>query len=103
MVTEATTQQRIAIGLDALIASVEDLPEIVEEWKQLAEGERVSWSLDWAHLMADYLTELHEYYRADQMALNQRARYLDLLRKLKEAMPLIERLNLYRPPVAPKP
>jgi hypothetical protein len=62
-------------------------------------GERASVSLDWDHMMADYLTEVDEYWRAGQLTDAQAARYADLRRKLREALPLIEKLNFYRPPV----
>lgn len=49
--------------------------------------------------MADYLTELDAQYRSGQMTSDQQARYREVLRQLKEALPIIKQLNLYRPPV----
>jgi hypothetical protein len=100
MATQSAIHQRIDISLDALLANTADLPEVAEEWQALADGERAAWSLDWDHLMADYLTELDGQYRGGQMTAKQRTRYRTLLDGLRAALPLIERLDLYRPPVS---
>ena len=99
MATETTREERIELRLNALLASVGDLPGIAEEWNALGDAERASLSLDWDHLMADYLTELDIDYEDGKMAAGQRARYRELLRKLREAMPIILRLDWYRPPI----
>ena len=65
----------------------------------MAELERVDFSPQWDHLMADYLTELDDYYWDDKMTPEEKERYRTLLCTLKDRMPIIERLNLYRPPV----
>jgi len=70
------------------------------EWETLAGWNRASISLDWDHLMADYLAELDEYAHHGQMSLDQQVRYQALLRALQAVLPIIERLNFYRPPVA---
>ncbi len=97
----ATTEisGRIERNLGALLAEVEDLPNVSAEWDQWTEGNRVSYSLDWDHLMADYLTELDGYYRAGDLTPDQQARYFELLLKLKARLPMIHHLNLYPPPV----
>ena len=63
------------------------------------ELKRVDFSLQWDHLMADYLTELDDYYWDDKMSPEEKEHYRELLCTLKDRMPIIERLNLYRPPV----
>lgn len=100
MVARAGTHQRIDIGLGALEAALDDLPEIVDEWNDLPESERVSWSLDWDHLMGSYLTLLEDYRQAKRLNDVQARRYDALLERLRLAMSHIERLNLYRPPVS---
>ncbi|MBI4492881.1 MAG: hypothetical protein HY690_08830 [Chloroflexi bacterium] len=100
MATKTDVSSRIERSLIATLAEVEDLPALATEWDTLAEGVRASLSLEWDHLMADYLTELDEYFRAGQMTSDQPTRYRALLCKLKAALPIIEQLNLYRPPVA---
>lgn len=100
MATETTREERIELRLNALLASVADLPDIAEEWCALGDAERTSLSLDWDHLMADYLTELDIDYEDGKMAGGQQTRYRQLLRKLKEIMPIIQRLDWYRPTIA---
>ncbi len=91
---------RIDTYLDALVAEVADLPNVAAEWDHLASTERASIALDWDHLMASYLCELDEHYRSGSMTLEQRARYRDLLGKLDNALPTIERLDFMRPSVS---
>ena len=102
MPAKTVTDQRIEIGLEPLRLMLGDLPEVAEEWPHLGDGERASWTLDWDQLMGSYLTLLEEYYRAGGMTADQQRRYQELLRELQEALPLIERLNLYPPPVLPR-
>jgi hypothetical protein len=99
MATTTGIAERIEVGLRAVLAEVEDLPTVGEDWATLPDGNRASIALDWAHLMADYFPELEEAYRSDEMTLEQRSRYRTLRAKLRAASPMIERLRLYRPPV----
>ncbi len=99
MVARTGTRRRIDIGLHALEAALDDLLEIVDEWNDLPEGERVSWSLDWDHLMGSYLTLLDEYRQTKRMNDAQARRYYAVRARLRLAMQCIEQLNLYRPPV----
>ena len=94
---------RIERGLSLVSSDVQALPEYVEQWGSLEEGPRVTLSLEWDHSMADYLTELDEYYRAGQMAAEQATRYRDLLARLKEALPLVDQLSFWRPLVCLDP
>lgn len=77
-----------------------DLREIHDEWNDLADGERASLSLEWAHLMADYLTTIEEHYVAGELTEDQASHYLELKGELREALPIIQALNFYRPPVS---
>jgi hypothetical protein len=99
MVARAETQQRIAIAFEAIEAALDDLPEVTEEWQTLPEGERVSWSLDWDHLMGTYLVILERYQSGKELTREQESRYCALKAKLRAALPTINRLNLHRPPV----
>ena len=99
MATTTEISGRIERRLRALLAEVEDLPNVSAEWDQWSEGNQVSYSLDWDHLMADYLTELDGYYRAGDMTPDQQARYYELLRKLEANLPIIRCLNLFPPPI----
>lgn len=99
MATTTSIAERIDVGLRAVLAEVEDLPTVAEEWAALSDANRASIALDWAHLMADFLPELEEAFRADEMTPEQQTRYQTLRQKLSAALPIIERLRLYRPPV----
>ena len=99
MVARTATLRRIEIALDALDAALDDLPEVAEEWQELADGERASWSLDWDHLMGTYLITLDRYKRHGDMTAEQISRYRALLTRLREALPVIDSLSLYRPPI----
>ncbi len=91
---------RIEIWLESIRLMLGDLPEIADEWPQLQSGERASLSLDWDQLMGSSLIELDEYYNSDHMTPEQRARYRDLLGKLHDALPIIERIDFMRPSVS---
>ena len=99
MATRLAIDQRVEIELKSLRLMLGDLPEVAQEWDELSDGERVSWSLDWDQLMGALKVTLDPYYRSGAMNDDQRARYCTILRQLKEALPLIERLQLYPPPV----
>ena len=99
MAAPTTTDERIAIGLESLRLTLAELPEVAGEWARLPDGEWASWSLDWDQLMATYLPLLERSYRSGAMTPDQQARYREILRQLKEALPLIQRLQLYPPPV----
>ncbi len=97
MVTRPVTQ--IEIDLESLRLMLGDLPEVAQEWDELSDGERVSWSLDWDQLMGALQVTLDPSYRSGAMSDEQRARYGTIRRELKEALPTIEQLQLYPPPV----
>lgn len=97
MAARTEIDTRIALRLDALVANVGDLPEVADDWDDLLDSERVSWSLDWNHLMVDYLPEVDQAYRAGCMTPDQRARYCELLDSLRGVLSILEHLNLARP------
>ena len=95
----AKIDRRIEIGLESVRLMLADLPDVASDWAEISDGERASWSLDWDQVMASDLRELDRLFRSDAMTSDQQDRYRKLLRNLSEAMPLIERLHLYPPPV----
>lgn len=100
MVATLAVIYRIEGFLEGIVSFVADFPILVEEWDSLNdEGQTVTY-LRWDHYMADYLTELDEHYHAGDMLAEQEERYRDLLRMLREAMPIIEQLDMMRPPVS---
>ncbi|MGI8912676.1 MAG: hypothetical protein ACR2JY_02605 [Chloroflexota bacterium] len=100
MVATATTADRIESGLALVEGDIRALPVLAEEWEHLGESTQVTLSLDWEHSIADYLAELDEHSRNGQMAPPQQARYWALRNNLQDALPLIQRLGWYIPPVA---
>ena len=99
MATRATPDRRIENALDAVFSMLGDLPEVAGEWDDLTDGERASWSLEWDHAMGTYLVVLDRHYCSGELTSAQQASYRKLLQELKEALPLIEKLKLYPPPV----
>ncbi len=100
MVTKTAANSRIETDLESLRLMLGDLPEVADDWARMGEAERVSWSLDWDQVMGGLRVTLDPSYRAGAMTPDQQARYRDLLRRLAEARPLLERLRL-QPPSAP--
>lgn len=100
MAAPTTTDRRVAIGLDALERALDDLPEVGREWAAMDDGERASWSLDWDHLMATYLRLIDGHYRSGALIPDQCVRYGAVISRLKQASPLIERLQLYPPAIS---
>ncbi|MDP9371403.1 MAG: hypothetical protein M3Q65_02880, partial [Chloroflexota bacterium] len=99
MAAPTAVTSRIERSLHALFAEVRELPSTAEEWSALTDGERAAITLDWDHLLADYLVELDRFYRAGEMTSEQQERYHDLLQQLKETKPLFARLGLLPIPV----
>lgn len=99
MATKTEIAGRAERDLESVLLFNRDLPEILEEWDALSDGERASLSLEWDHLMGSYLTELEDYRRAGALSPEQEYSYRRLREELRDNLPVIERLNLYRPPV----
>ncbi len=99
MVTQTTIDPgRIAISLDYVTRELDFLAEVEGE----SEETQLAYMLEWPDLMAR-LQSLDRAYRAGRMAPEQAERYRELLRKLSEALPIIERLGLTRPAVTLQP
>jgi hypothetical protein len=99
MAASARVTQRIDGELEAVMEMVSETEEIARDWSDLPESVRVSWSLDWDQAMGTLLCELAEAKSGGHMSTVQASRYQTLLRDLKHLLPVIARLNLYRPPV----
>lgn len=97
MATTTQTTDRIERSLSALLAEVDWLPNTVTEWATTPESERISISLDWDHLLIDYLAELDVYYFLDEMTAEQQERYQTLLQKLRDAQPLFTQIGISQP------
>lgn len=102
MAAPATVARRIDASLRDLEAEVSFLPQLAAYWPEESETAQVSYMLEWDELM-DRLRGLERDYRSGQMTSEQAERYRALLRKLEEALPIIERLGLTSPPVSLTP
>ena len=80
-------------------AIIDELDDFSGKWNHLDEGERVSWSLDWDQAMGAHLRFLEQQYGRQVMTEAQAGRYRDLLRRIKEHLPVIHGLGLYSPPL----
>lgn len=100
MATTTQIADYIEESLHVVAAEVADLPRILAEWENWPEHARVSYCLNWDQAMSTELQELDTYRRAGEMTAAQHQRYHELLRQLKRLLPLIERFDLYRPPVS---
>ena len=100
MASLPATTDHIEIGLESLRLMLGDLPDVAADWDQLSDGERASWSHDWDQLMGTELRLLDPCYRAGSMTPVQQERYRAVLAQLKTALPLLNRLDLYRPTVS---
>jgi hypothetical protein len=78
---------------------IADLPAVSDEWDQMDDMERASWSLDWDQQMYTNLGMLDDYCRSQEMTVEQQQQYRALLRELKIALPILDRLQLCRPTV----
>lgn len=100
MATKTDIASLVENKTEQVLLFTRDLREMHDEWETLADGERASLGLEWAHLMADYLTVVEEHYAAGALDEHQGRRYQELKGELKEALPIIQALNFYRPPVS---
>lgn len=102
MASTTEVRDRIDISLDAVAAEAEFLPGLASFWDEETLVNKDVWLLEWRDLMMR-LEKLDEEYRSGRMTPDQQARYRRLLRKLSEATPIIERLELYPPPIPLEP
>lgn len=84
--------------LSSVSAELAWLPEWEELWPDEPEDNRVTYHLEWDNLMGA-VAALEQAEHAGLLTDEQRERYRALLDRLREVMPIIERLNLTRPPV----
>jgi hypothetical protein len=88
--------------LRAVLAELDDLPRALAEWPTWESWERAAFTLEWDHVLADYLPDLEEQHRSGAMSVRQEARYQQVLTRLKAAAPTIEQLELQLLDVAGK-
>ena len=85
--------------LRMISAAIEALGELAAE--QAREGPKVyDFSIKWGVLMAGRLERLEHYNRSGELTQEQERCYREIRRRLKNALPQIERLAIGRPTVA---
>ncbi len=85
---------RIDLDLAYLLQDADDLAETLPEWAEISENERGIWQFGWPNDL-EILENLHG--SRDAMNAEQRARYEELLGKLRALAPALEGTGLRRP------
>ena len=98
MATTPNLARTIDIGLHAIDAEADFLPELAATWDDESDLNRYVWYSEWHELMAR-LEDLEEAYRAGTMTAEQRERYRLLRQKLRTYLPLLQQLGLTTPSV----
>jgi hypothetical protein len=99
MVAKSATAEKVDLELRCLELMLIDLPEVAEEWCELGEGERVSWSHDWDQLMGALEAILYPTYQSGSMTDEQRVRYRQILCTLQASLSTLRRVGLREPTV----
>lgn len=100
MAPTAGLSARIDLDLDALFYELEDLIELAEIWDEEPDHMQYAEMLTWDSCMSTLSLDRDPAYHSGQMTLEQQARYRDLLRRLKEVLPILQNLGFSRPSVS---
>ena len=100
MAEAAKVVNSIDLDLHVIGAVTGDLPDLAQQWVRFSDSSRFVWHEEWSDLMAR-LGRLHAAYRGSAMSARQQAQYRELVHKLEDALPTIERLGFTQPPVSP--
>ena len=98
MASRAELAEQIDTMLRVLGDEADFLPEMAACWNETSEVSRDVFYLEWRNLMGGLETLNADYY-AGRMTAEQGYRYQDVLRKLKDLLPVIERLELNAPSI----
>lgn len=103
--TVIRTGDPIDLMLEDVSVSLADLPSILEDQErgELSEHERDVLSMEWIREVHHLRHILDPAYRSGRMTPAQQERYRALLARLKDAMPIIERLDFALPQVPLEP
>lgn len=103
--TTTEVKEKLDLALNALAGELTDLPSILEDEQsgELSSIERDVRAMEWGQVMGTLRTILYPAYRSGQMTPEQATRYRLLLQRLKEAMPVIERLGFAKPSISLDP
>jgi hypothetical protein len=84
--------------LDVLFAQLQALRELAGASDQAQDRARVyDFSIRWGTFVHGRLERLAYYQHRGELAAEQQARYAQLCTQLRQALPLIDRLDLARP------
>ncbi len=103
MATRTAASRRVSLELASLRLMIGDLADVAAEWPELSGAGRAAWSLDWDQIMGSLEGVLDPAYRAGSMTPDQRERYRELLSRLRDGTPTLERLGLQRPSIQLEP
>ena len=98
MATTSDLIRAIDGSLWAISAEADFLPELAADWDQEDAYTRAEWENEWDVLFMR-LRGLDDAYHSGEMTEEQRARYHELRAKLRNLLPLFERLGLPRPAI----
>lgn len=100
--TATEVKEKLDLALNALAGELTDLLSILEDQQsgELSSIERDVRAMEWGQVMGTLRAILYPAYRSGQMTPGQAARYRALLLRLKEAMPVIERLGFAKPSIS---
>lgn len=89
------------VDLSMVAAGIGALHALASDPAKAGDGASVyDFSIRWGTLMSGRLMRLEHYYRAGDLTEDQKRRYRDLRRELREAAPQAGRLGLGRPTVS---
>jgi len=93
MVTSSRIAQQVDRDLQRLNGELDFLPDLAMDWDEETIENRIIWNAEWGQLMT-FLMALHRAYQSGHMGEEQHARYVALAHRLREALPLLRRLEL---------
>ncbi len=102
MAASTITSERVEHELKIAFLMLEELDDNAELWEQMPDWEQVDWSLEWEQFLNFLDHILDAAYKNNQMTPDQQVKYHELIRQIKERMPIIERLRLTKPRVSVK-
>ncbi len=96
MATQTRVNERIDLKLNAVAAEFAGLPATAEDWPHMLDDHQAAFLLEWDELMARMESLDREFHSRGMTSAQQHA-YRTLLTKLRDVLPLVERLNLPKP------
>ena len=100
MVAKGITGNHVVTWLQSGPLMLEELSDAAKRWDIMPDWEQADWSLEWDQFMNALEHVLSPAFDGGTMSIDQRLRYQALLVGLQAGLPLIQQLNLTRPPVS---